>query len=69
MKWFLIVVKKLKEVSVKGKREFHHQMKLLGRLRHFNVISLRVTWKDNGHVTNLIEVTNDRDHFQKNLIY
>ncbi|KAL5153612.1 putative leucine-rich repeat receptor-like protein kinase [Glycine soja] len=34
-------VKRLKEVSVGGKREFQQRMEVLGRLRHCNVVPLR----------------------------
>lgn len=37
----VVAVKRLKEVSVGGKKEFHQRMELLGRLRHSNVVSLR----------------------------
>lgn len=35
-----VTVKRLKEVSVIGKREFEQHMELLGRLEHHNVVSL-----------------------------
>lgn len=37
----VVAVKRLKEVSVGGKREFQQRMEVLGRLRHCNVVSLR----------------------------
>jgi len=37
----VVAVKRLKDASVGGKREFEQHMELLGRLRHPNVVSLR----------------------------
>ncbi|WVZ12298.1 hypothetical protein V8G54_016828 [Vigna mungo] len=37
----VVAVKRLKEVSVGGKKEFHQRMEVLGSLRHSNVVSLR----------------------------
>ena len=37
----VVAVKRLKEVSVGGKREFQQRMEVVGRLRHCNVVSLR----------------------------
>ena len=37
----VVAVKRLKDASVGGKREFEQHMEVLGRLRHPNVVSLR----------------------------
>ncbi|RDX66537.1 putative leucine-rich repeat receptor-like protein kinase, partial [Mucuna pruriens] len=37
----VVAVKRLKNVSVGGKRDFEHRMELLGSLRHINVVALR----------------------------
>ncbi|TKY69336.1 Leucine-rich repeat receptor protein kinase [Spatholobus suberectus] len=37
----VVAVKRLKDVSVRGKREFQQRMEVLGSLRHCNVVSLR----------------------------
>ena len=37
----VVAVKRLKEVSVGGKRELQQRMEVLGRLRHCNVVPLR----------------------------
>ncbi|XAR72324.1 Non-specific serine/threonine protein kinase [Bertholletia excelsa] len=37
----VVAVKRLKEASISGKREFEQQMEVLGRLRHPNVVSLK----------------------------
>lgn len=37
----VVAVKRLKDASIGGRREFQQHMEILGRLRHLNVVSLR----------------------------